>query len=94
MLSMVSTYDLYPAPIKWGPHLVYPAPRIFYPQPTDTWSISMFEAGLTPRLTEGLDVVLTAGLDAALDAAALGVALRLAILTAATLAIASVVSTD
>ena len=57
-------------------------------------SISMFETGLTPRLTEGLDVVLTAGLDAALDAAALGVALRLAILTAATLAIASVVSTD
>ena len=35
-LSMVSIYDLYPAPIKWGPHLVYPALRIFYPQPTVT----------------------------------------------------------
>src|SRR6266566_5013892 len=32
MLSIVSTYDLYPQSIKWGPHLVYPQPRIFYPR--------------------------------------------------------------
>ncbi len=32
MLSRVSIYDLYPQSIKWGPHLVYPQPRIFYPR--------------------------------------------------------------